>query len=311
MPLSRDSIATITAKGSYFRFHSKKHFTSTPDAFYRNFLETQRTYEHADRFAPPEAHSGFYFACSREVAIAESAFYAREAPSRPLELIATRDYLGALRAQGSDKILLQVNLALRDVADLTDASTVEHCFREGRIRYRRAPPEYWVQYLMRLIVLEPGGDSISDALGMDLMDAEFSGVLFPSVRALGNDLKQQFGIRQNTDDEGRIRLGSNANIMDLHWQLEEQMKRERNLVAFSGSNVTRAIAHYSWEDADGGRGEEANPYYEVSAEQLESVRLTERDRLGLDPRAAADAGLIPDAWMRAEFPCNVMWVRDE
>ena len=203
------------------------------------------------------------------------------------------------------------NYRIREIGDLTDASTVEHCFREGRIRYRRAPPEYWVQYLMRLIVLEPGGDSISDALGMDLMDAEFSGVLFPSVRALGNDLKQQFGIRQNTDDEGRIGLVSNANIMDLHWQLEEQMKRERNLVAFSGSNVTRAIAHYSWEDADGGRGEEANPYYEVSAEQLESVRLTERDRLGLDPRAAADAGLIPDAWMRAEFPCNVMWVRDE
>jgi hypothetical protein len=105
-------------------------------------------------------------------------------------------------------------------------------------------------------------------------------------------------------------LGSDGNIMDLHWQLQEQLKREHNLVVFSGPRLLASIHEYRWYDASGASDEADNPYFGMTIEELERIRLEERQRRGLGLAEATALGLLSEDEKLVEFRPRVAWVRD-
>ncbi len=216
------NIETRRVRGTFYRFHSKTHFHSSEDEFYKNFLETSRTFSQQARFAPPNAHSGFCFGSSKNVAIAEMAHYNKLNFSKTLDEVAPEEILHELAKRNLHKVFLSVELIIDVIVDFTDGKVVEKFLRHGRIGYRKARPEYWVQYVKPLVAKKEGGNDFTDVLGVDVKSLEYDSVLFPSVRALQHDADVPFGIRLREDQAQAGGLGSDSNIMELHWQLQEQ-----------------------------------------------------------------------------------------
>jgi hypothetical protein len=300
-----------TVNESYFRFHSARHFQSSPDMFWLNFLDTPRTFIRQDRFAPAYSHSGFYFGSSAAVATAEMAFYSAAIISRPIDQLKPIDFLRNQHSRGRDLVFIEVHVEIDEIVDFTDAELVERFLRFGRARYRARQPEYWVQYLTPLISESAGGNNFTDVLGLDAFGCGANGVLFPSVRSLLFEQSVPFGIRLGFDHALPGGLGSDGNIMDLQWQLQEQLKREHNLVLFSGPRLLSSIHAYRWRDSNNTYEEHENPFYGATARELENIRLAERHRLGLDAVTAADLGLLSEEEQLSEFRSRVMWVRDQ
>jgi len=292
--------------GNLYRFHSAKHFDTYPDSFYKNFIETRSKFQTQQRFAGRYSHCGFYFAGSEGVAIAETLFYSGVNDSRDLTKVSPNDMLAMQKDKA--RLFLTVNITIDNLLDFTDSSTVEEFLRFGSLKWKGPTPEYQVQLLAALISNDPGGSELTDILGLDAKSAGYKGVIFPSVRALLFDGPTPGKIRLNLES---IRHMSTAgNIMDLHWHAVEQMKREFNIVVFSGVELTRSIHSISWIDSGNKTGTVKNPYYGATDELIELARLRDRAHRGLDPVAAAEEGLLTEIEMINEFDCEMIVTHD-
>ena len=73
------------------------------------------------------------------------------------------------------------------------------------------------------------------------------------------------------------------------------------MVVFSGSKLTRSISSYSWVDTNENVLVQETPYYGISKEELQEIRIAERERLGLDYPSAVKLGLLTDDEITNEF----------
>lgn len=104
-------------------------------------------------------------------------------------------------------------------------------------------------------------------------------------------------------------MSAAANIMDLEWQGLQQLQQEWNVVVFSGNALTRSISRMGWIDSTGEHGQIENPFADASDEALELARLRERAHRGLDPRSAAEEGLLTNVEAETEFYNDSMFIR--
>lgn len=299
-------------KGTFFRFQSEKYFHANEADFYKNFLETSHTYTQQSRFAPYNAHSGFYFGASRNVAIAEIAHYNNMAFSKKLDDVNPEEILLQFKERQTPKIFLSVEIEIDNIVCFTDAEVVETYLRYGTMGYKRPSPEYRAQFLTPLVNAQNSGNDFTDVLGVDARSLGANGVIFPSTRAMQFDGWPTSGnmIRMGHDSAQPGGLGSNANIMELYWQLESQMEMEFNLVVFSGSALTRAISGFEWIDATGKAKKGINKYFGLSNDELEDIRLNERQALGLDYFSSIRLGLLSDEEIKLEFENEFRWARE-
>ena len=304
-PLSR----LTEVSGEVYRFHSQKYFDRYPEHFYKNFIETRSKFEAQERFAPANSHCGFYFAGSERVATAEALFYLG-ADYDDISNVSPREMLERYSNSGSDRLFVTANLKLDRLIDFTDWQNVEEFLRYGRAKWKGRRFEYQVRYLALLLSADRGGSELTDILGMDVKSQGFNGVLFPSVRSLifGGSAPRKVMIRQRLD--AIQQMSSAGNIMELPWQAVEQMKEEFNLVVFSGVELARSIRSVSWLKSNGEKGTVDNPYFGATNEAIELARLRERAHRGLDPVAAAEAGLLTETEMLDEFHSTVLFIRD-
>ena len=165
-------------KGIYYRFHAQKYFNSDPKCFYKNFLETRRTFEQQCRFAGKRRLSGFYFASSEAVAKVESIFYGECLPMKGCSASSILDHY---RRTKTPKVLLRVQLDLSNMCDLTQPWVVRRVLREGnsRVKSELRPMASWFRYVLSD---NRGGDDHTNGLGTDAWELGFRGVVFPSIR---------------------------------------------------------------------------------------------------------------------------------
>jgi hypothetical protein len=304
-PLSQ--VPSEVASGHYYRFHSRRHFFASPDEFYRNFLESLRTWNNQARFAGRCMNSGFYFAKTPEVAIAETIFYQPALAANP-RLASVSSLIRALRTVGKDVVLLRVTLSHDRIADLTDPETVRRFYTDGTLAASPFTPAWAVTVVADLLSQDRGGDGTTDTLGYDAVQAGFQGVLFPSVRALSGGTQLGFDpppgswVRQGRDDFGGW-IGDEAGLIDA---MANQLRREHNLVLFSGSQTCRSISDYAWTENGVFCDPIPNPCYRLRPEELEALRLAERRRQSLDADAALEVGLVSDREIADELPCEAI-----
>jgi len=286
-----------------FRFHATRYFHAPPEDFYRNFLESRRTFlRKRDRFAGRGYNSGFYFGLTEEAAIAEQSYYSGveaadsvRTPSGVLKLMGSR---------GSHLVFLEVTLSLTGLADLTNPVVLEHFMREGPARADFEPSGVPFALARAIMPSNAGGSRDTDGIGYHASFHGWTGVKFPSVRALrdawGIEDLQATDILTATEQDGS---------RSSERSIEDQLRNQAIIVVFSGSLLTRSISRYRWTDACGVSSEASNPYFQTSAENLEEVRVAFANDAGLSPEEAAAEGYISDARIREEFAPNVGWIR--
>lgn len=315
--LNNLNISACSVSGSFYRFHTKAHFHPQAERFYKNFLDTPRSFERRDRFAPPDSHCGYYFGSSEFVTSAEALFYSGRY-QESLPNAQPTDVFGAYKTS-KERIFLTVDLHMDNIADLTNWENVRAFFDCGLLQWSHRVPELQSQYLECLISADSGGSAITDAIGWALHKKGYAGARFPSVRALlaAGDTPVSRGIRQRLRDIQNMSVAEN--IMDLGWQAVEQMRREFNLVVFSDIELITSIWEYSWQDhSRNGEIDLENPCFNMSKEEFERVRLDERSRLGFPAPGVANgreelsgvlsSGLLSDAERAGEFYCNKEYI---
>jgi hypothetical protein len=280
-----------------FRFHSRPYFWPQPQSFFRNFLETTRTFQQQARFAGHRINSGFYFGTSAEVSVAEALWYLHGRSSDPLDPEAA---LSELSRAGHDAVFLRCAVDLDSLIDITNPKVLSQKLRDGALRMRtlRESP-FVVAWLAQILSDRRGGNEVTDALGHDLHD-EHPGVIFPSVRALQSALPHlpALDLRVSLDSISRAWASDPMGIAEMALI---QLQSETNVAFFSGSRLTRTIREYSWLTPAGGWRTESNPWYGVDQSTLERARLDERKRLGLAYDEALSAGLLADVEIEVEF----------
>jgi len=196
--------------------------------------------------------------------------------------------------------------------DFTDPAVLKEYLVHGHTAATELSADHDVEYLGLLASQHKGGDAITCTLGADVYSLGHNGLVFPSARAAECDVYTLAELRAGLDflitgfgdpvARGRY-------VGDPRDLLMKQLRRDHNLVVFSGSCLTRAIRSYSWQDAVGNSNGQENPYWGISAEELEGVRLKERERLRLDYDAAMLAGLLSDAEIAQEFTPSLTYIR--
>jgi hypothetical protein len=301
-PIVRSSYAESTIEATTcYRFHSTKHFHGAPLDFYRNFLETRRTFLKRDRFAGRGFNSGFYFAMTRDSSIAETAFYENITTA---EILSQPDHvLRELRSLERDCIFLEVTLTLQKVADLTDPVVLEYFLREGPARASFQPTGVPYALAKEITPSTKGGNKHTDGIGYHAYSNGWNAVKFPSVRAL----KAAWGI-DNLSSWDILTKTAQNHPRASEDSIEDQLRNQAIIVVFSGSLLTRSVSRYAWVDSNGTRITAENPYFGVESRALESVRLAFREQSGLTPLEAVTLGYLSDEEIIKEFTSNVMWV---
>lgn len=293
--------ASIEAK-TCFRFHQAKYFHSEPEEFYRNFLESRRTFKGRQRFAGRGFNSGFYFATTIESAIAEKLYYSKI--STPKTLSEPQAVLRKLTSLSTDYIFLEVILSLQKVADLTSPVVLEYFLREGPARAIIQPTGVPYALAKAIVPSDPGGSRHTDSIGYHAFSNGWDAVRFPSVRALS--------IAWDIDKLSRSDILSKTardHPMAFEESVEDQLRNQAIIVVFSGSLLTRSVSQYAWTDINGTRITASNPYFGVDSKTLEAVRIAFRELNGLTPEEAADLGYLSDEEIVEEYtPQHVIWV---
>ena len=310
-------VTSTPIRGTFYRYHSKRYFNAAPEEFYKNFLATPRSFEGRGRFAPRRSHCGYYFGSSEFVASAEALFYSSD-PEKPLAG-ATSENVFETYGASKQCVLLAVDIDIDEIADLTHWKNVRSFFDTGFLRWSQRRSRLKAKYLATLISPASRGCDVTDVIGWALFKKDFTGVRFPSVRALLADGSPPVvgGIRQRLQDIQNMSAAENA--MDLGWQAIRQMRLEFNLVVFSDTLLAKSISTYSWLDGSGdGQENVPNPYYGKTESELEKKRLEERARLGLPAVGTArrreelaevlSLGLLSEAERDGEFYCNTAFI---
>lgn len=300
-PFARPSYTETSIEATAFRFHSARYFHSAPLDFYRNFLETRRTFLERYRFAGPGFNSGFYFALTQDSAIAEKAFYEEMAPAQTLSQ--PDHVLRELRSRGRDCIFLEVTLALEKVADLTDPIVLEYFLREGPARASFQPTGVPYALAKAITPSNKGGSKHTDGIGYHAYSNGWNAVKFPSVRAL----KAAWGI-DNLSRRDILTKMAQDHPKASEESVEDQLRNQAIIVIFSGSLLTRSVSRYAWADSNGTRVTAENPYFGVESKALESVRLALRKQNCLTPVEAVTLGYLSDEEIVEEFTTDTMWV---
>ena len=165
-----------------FRFHAAKHFLGKSEDFYRNFLETRRTFLERNRFAGRGFNSGFYFATTRESAIAEKLHYSKVAPDETMS--EPQAVLSKLRSLGSDCLFLEVTLSLQRVADLTDPIVLEYFLREGPARANIRPTGVPYELARLIVPTDIGGSKHTDGIGYHACSNGWNAVEIPECASI-------------------------------------------------------------------------------------------------------------------------------
>jgi hypothetical protein len=305
----KPELVTKSVEGTFYRFHKARFFSNQTRFFHRNFIATRGKWEKQERFAAAHSHCGFFFAKSKEIAVAEAAFYAGENDWRTVTRESVESILKMLGEVSEEHLFLEVEFSINNLVDFTEWKSIDQLMRHGTLQWKGKTHEFEIEYLAALVAEAPGGDELTSILGMDAMKLGYDGVVFPSVRALmfEGPAPVPGGIRQSLHDIKN--MSAAANIMDLEWQGAEQLKQEWNIVVFSDTELTRSITTVSWTDSAGNSGTLENPLFQASADEIELERLRDRAHQGLDPPAAAKAGLLTAVERQSEFYCNMAFIR--
>lgn len=284
-----------------FRFHAARYFHAPPEDFYRNFLESKRTFREQQRFAGRGYNSGFYFGLTDEAAIAEKLYYSGVAAGDSVRTPSS--VLKLMRGRGSHLVFLEVTLSLTGLADLTDPVVLEYFMREGPARADFDLSGVPFALARAIMPSNPGGSRHTDGIGYHASFHGWTGVKFPSVRAL----RDAWGIEelQATDI---LTATTQDRAQSSERSIEHQLRNQAIVVAFSGSLLARSISRYRWTDASGVSSEATNPYFQTGAENLEEVRVAFANDAGLSPEAAAAEGFLSDARIREKYAPNVGWI---
>lgn len=297
-PYTEASSTSITC----YRFHAARHFEREPDDFYKNFLETRRTFLAQQRFAGAGFNSGFYFATTVGSAVAEMLFY--NDIEEPSDLSNPVSVLRQLRDGGIDCVFLETVISLDRIADLTDPIVLEYFLREGPARAQFVSSDVPYSIMRAILPSDRGGSKHTDSIGSFASSNGWSAVRFPSVRAL----KLMWAI----DRFSRMDLLNKVfpeHPKATETSVEDQLRNQAILVVFSGSLLARSVTSYRWTDAEGSQATSANPIAGCSASELESVRVAFREREGLSPHRSAELGFLTDAEIAEEYsPDELRWV---
>ena len=285
-----------------FRFHGARYFHAPPEDFYRNFLESRRTFRLRQRFAGRGYNSGFYFGLTEEAAITEKLYYSGVAAGDSVRTPSS--VLKLMRGRGSHLVFLEVTLSLRGLADLTDPVVLEYFMREGPARADFEPSGVPFALARAIMPSNAGGSRDTDGIGYHASFHGWTGVKFPSVRAL----RDAWGIEELQARDILTATAQNPS-RSAERSIEDQLRNQAIVVVFSGSLLARAISRYRWTDASGVSTEATNPYFQTSAENLEEVRVAFANDAGLSPEEAAAEGYLSDVRIREEYAPNVGWIR--
>ncbi|OED36820.1 hypothetical protein AB833_25770 [Chromatiales bacterium (ex Bugula neritina AB1)] len=173
-----------TSTDKRYRFHSAQHFESAPERFYLNFIESYRTWSAQYRFAPRGSFSGFFFSNTVDGAIAEICYYDSDRKELPTE--------NESLSVWDDKILLSCDIEHSGLCDFTFGPTLYQILSRGSLQIDFHHDIDHISLFRFLLSAASGGNSYTDALGMDAQEAGFSGVRFPSVRLLNSE-RDSFG----------------------------------------------------------------------------------------------------------------------
>jgi hypothetical protein len=123
----------------------------------------------------------------------------------------TESLIAALRAAGTDKLLLKVDLEYPGLCDFTAPWIVKRFLTKGHFKARQKyESPLAIEWIKPILTDERGGNEVTNGLGTDAWEAGFAGVQFPSVRAvaLGKDLGMPFD-----SDFGRQSLADWADLL--------------------------------------------------------------------------------------------------
>jgi hypothetical protein len=293
------------------RFHSARHFHPEPADFFLNFLETPRTLASRGRLCGARLNSGFFFACSDMIAVAELRYYSNR---RERSGATVKDVLQGQKRAGKDLVLLHVEVDLDRILSLEYAARIrwalEACFGKDPQLDRM----HDLDFIATLLPADAGGSTLTDSLGHWAFRQGYAGVKFPSVRLL-----EERGLFPPSDTYGSHGSYDYADLRGItggdelgdSYLLQMQVAEEWNLVVFRGSELTRSISEYSWQNAEGASEIRMNPYFGISAADLETVRLEARRALGLTSSEALSRGLVSDAEITEHLEPETCFVRAE
>ena len=151
-------VITTSLRGVFYRFHQEQYLERDPKRFYKNFIDTRGGFEDPGRFAPAEAHCGFYFANTPEVAAAEALFYGGCDDWQAVISSTPADVVSWLKGISEDRVFIKVAIEMDSLVDFTDWRNVDLFLRHGVSQWKGKQREYEVQYLAQLLSKDKGGN---------------------------------------------------------------------------------------------------------------------------------------------------------
>jgi hypothetical protein len=193
------------------RYQNPKYLALGPD-LWQTFVDGPWKWELQQRYAGRHFNCGHFFALAAEGAQAEADYY---------------------RLKYADYDLLEVHAAFDDILDLTYEHNIHQAFREWIVADDDPLDFSYLQLLRMLVEIEEGGGRYTNQIGHLACRAGYQGILFFGARAI-EPVREMINYGYNDDRMGLVTVHQKFR----EWRREPSFK---NLVIFSGFNVTRSI----------------------------------------------------------------------
>jgi hypothetical protein len=196
-----------------FRYHSPDRWHLGQE-FWRTFQDGWWKWDSAQRFAGKGLNCGHYFAATEAGSRAEATHYKMDV---------------------SGLLLVEVDVALDDLLDLRDESTLRDIVSECVENPEAAASMPIMQLLHRVVDVETGGTSLTDDIGAWAVDHGYRGILCFSARAVEP-------YRDVIDQRQDGQLG--VYIADTFFEDLRNDPTLTNVVVFSGADLIRSVRQY-------------------------------------------------------------------
>lgn len=306
-----------------YRFVKQKHFDCSRDWAVRNFSGVRHQFNSAGRFTPASGLFGFFFGSTRKVATAEMVYHCWKAAGRSLEDLPwsvtkreTREVLGLIRElTGESYVFLEVyQSTFGELLNFTSPQVVAAFCHHGNANIRRRC-EYWVDYLVSLVTPVASRD-LTDVLALDAFHSGYSGIVFPSTRALMFDgelpphCMYRLDLWSLLTDRGNGVYSLPSVVLQAaegFFHAEQQLKQDYNVVVYDDNRLIESLTDLVWvSETDDGH---CSIQDSETGEDVEQVRLRIRRALSMSPEMAAENGLLSRHERLDEFHCGYFMTR--
>lgn len=252
---------SINFRGSLFRWHERKRFEVKEETdFHLPFIDGFWKWEAQGRYAGADVNCGHFLGATIGAASAEAEYYS-----------VGRDFK-------QSHTLLELDVSLEAILDLTRPSVIERVFREcvddpqGRVLHN----PLWMTH--QLIAVEDhrqnklrGGTAITDYIGWWALSEGYQGILFFGARAIGET--KRWHLKNDSLFQEKI-FGNSPSIQDLRSNPDQI-----NIVLFSGSNLVDRTSRWRQAPKQPPRNRLLrklfrptswiqNPYFQTGAEHI-------------------------------------------